>query len=201
MRAARDAYYVANGFPPDGGDSSRWVDFKLGPLPMPFPNTAPRKRAVRLHDLHHVLTGYRTDIVGEFEISAWELAAGCGEYSAAWFLDLTGLAGGVAFAPRRTWRAFLRGVSSRNLYAGAEYGDALLDRTVDAVRAELGMDNEPSGATGADALRFAVYVIAGSALGIATLPLVPIAAGFGLATLVVRALRRGDPPGRDRTAA
>ena len=189
MRAARDAYYAANGFPPDGGDSSAWVDFKLGPLPMPFPNTAPRKRAVRLHDLHHVLTGYHTDIIGEFEISAWELAAGCGSYSAAWFLDLTGLAAGVAVAPRRTWRAFQRGIASRNLYNGPEYSDALLDRPVSDVRAELAIDAQTARATVADKLRFAVYVAVGFALGLSTLPLVPLAVGFGVLTVARRAMR------------
>lgn len=31
----------------------------------PFPNTHGRRRALAYHDLHHILTGYRTDFVGE----------------------------------------------------------------------------------------------------------------------------------------
>src|SRR5690348_8708353 len=77
MREARDRYFEANRFGADGGYASKWVDIKLGPIPMPFPNTASRVRAVKYHDLHHVLTGYDTDWRGEFEISAWEIAAGC----------------------------------------------------------------------------------------------------------------------------
>ena len=47
---------------------------------MTFPNTDSRKRAVPLHDLHHILTGYKTDWMGEAEIGAWELRAGCNSF-------------------------------------------------------------------------------------------------------------------------
>ena len=42
---ARRTYFEANGFPSDGGYDAAWVDFSLGPLPMPFPNSEPRRRA------------------------------------------------------------------------------------------------------------------------------------------------------------
>jgi hypothetical protein len=80
---ARDDYFRVNGFGANGGYDDAWVDFKLGPIPMPFPNTPSRKRAVRFHDLHHALTGYATDVRGEFEISAWEIGSGCAEYDDA----------------------------------------------------------------------------------------------------------------------
>ena len=139
---ARDDYFRANGFGPDGGYDDAWVDFRLGPIPMPFPNTAGRKRAVRFHDLHHVLTGYATDLRGELEISAWELGSGCAGYLAAWQLNLGGLVAGLLACPRRTWRAFLRGRSSRNLYRGVAYDAALLGRRVGEVRRELGLGSE-----------------------------------------------------------
>ena len=69
VRDARDKYFADNGFG-DGGYHDRWVRFKIGPLPVAIPNTASRKRAVRLHDLHHVATGYDTDLRGEAEIEA-----------------------------------------------------------------------------------------------------------------------------------
>ena len=68
MREARALYFEVNRFGADGGYGDAWVDFKLGPLPVPFPNTRARVRAVRYHDLHHVLTGYDTNAIGEFEI-------------------------------------------------------------------------------------------------------------------------------------
>src|SRR2546430_17590957 len=73
---ALEVYFAENGFGKDGGYEDAWVDFKLGPIPMPFPNSAGRKRAVRFHDLHHALTGYATDTIGEFEISAGEIGSG-----------------------------------------------------------------------------------------------------------------------------
>src|SRR5262245_39608544 len=115
MREARKVYFEANGFGETGGYEDDWVDFKLGPLPMPFPNTKARKEAVRYHDLHHILTGYDTDIVGEFEISAWEIAAGCKTMAAAWALNLGGMAGGLFRAPRRVFAAFVRGRGQRTI--------------------------------------------------------------------------------------
>jgi hypothetical protein len=43
---ARRVYFEANGFPADGGYDAPWVDFELGPIPMPFPNTDGRRRAI-----------------------------------------------------------------------------------------------------------------------------------------------------------
>src|SRR5262245_66055231 len=79
----RDEYPAANGFSLADYDK-RWVRIQVGPVPLFFPNTGARRKAVPLHDLHHVATGYATDWRGEAEISAWELGAGCGRYWAAW---------------------------------------------------------------------------------------------------------------------
>jgi hypothetical protein len=47
MLQARTAYFLANGLGEAGGYDDAWVDFKLGPIPLPFPNTKARLRAVR----------------------------------------------------------------------------------------------------------------------------------------------------------
>ncbi len=138
VREARDRYFRDNGFS-EAGYTSRWVKLKMGPIPLAFPNTAARRRAVPLHDLHHVATGYATSWTGEAEISAWELAAGCGRYWAAWALDIGGALVGLVIAPRRTWRAFLRGRRCRSLYRAELTGD-LLDMPVAELRARLGTD-------------------------------------------------------------
>jgi hypothetical protein len=39
LREARERYFRANGFGESGGYDDAWVDFKLGPVPLPFPNT------------------------------------------------------------------------------------------------------------------------------------------------------------------
>jgi len=164
LRTARDMYFVDNGFPPDGGASATWVDFKFGPIPMPFPNTPARVRAVRYHDLHHLLTGYRTTTLGEFEISAWELGAGCKNYWAAWQLNLGGLAAGMATIPRRTFRAFIRGRRARSLY-GRDY-EALLERRVGDMRAECGLDDAITTPRRSDYLLFAAAWFAGLVSGL-----------------------------------
>jgi hypothetical protein len=168
LRDARAAYLAANGLPADGGYEDAWVRFKIGPLPVAFPNTEGRRRAVPLHDLHHPLTGYGTDLVGEAEIGGWELGSGCTRYPAALVLNL--LASGFVLPghPRRVLRALLRGRQSRNLYATA-WDDALLGRRVGEVRAELGLDGDRPPAASRD--RIAVAGWAAAAVGVVWGPL------------------------------
>jgi hypothetical protein len=187
MRAARARYFEVNRFGDDGGYGDAWVDFKLGPLPLPFPNTRARVRAVRYHDLHHVLTGYDTDTIGEFEISAWEIAAGCKGYVAAWQLNLGGMFAGCLSAPRRTLRAFMRGRDSRSLYD--EPFEALLDTTLSATRAAMGVELPVRRMGFGDALLFALALVAGAATACVTLPLVLLFLPLGLATFAVRRYR------------
>jgi len=139
LSAARAEYFARAGFPADGGYGDRWVKLKFAGRFVPaFPNLPSRVRAVKLHDLHHIVTGYDTSWTGEAEIAAWELASGCRSYVAAWLLNLGGLAVGVLIAPRRTLRAWARGRTTRNLYR-RDFDDSLLDRTVGELRAELGL--------------------------------------------------------------
>jgi len=175
LRAARTEYFRFNGFGEDGGYNDKWVDFKLGPIPFPFPNTPQRLDAVRYHDLHHVMTGYQTDLTGELEISGWELGSGCVHKSAALVLNLGGFALGMMIAPRRTFRAFVRGRHSQNLYRYT-FDDALLDRGVGEMRRELGLEGEQR-ATLSDVLwawfAFKVGFLTGMIFFWALLPLVP----------------------------
>ena len=131
-----------SGLPSDAGDSERFAVVKVGPMPYPIPNTRSRKRAVRIHDLNHVVSGYHTDREGELEISAWELSSGgCRDYGAAWVLDLAGLVAGLFVCPGRTVRAFRRGRRQQNLYPYAP--EELLAMEVDRA---LGLTRtQPSG--------------------------------------------------------
>jgi hypothetical protein len=142
MAAVLEEHLRDSGLPPDAGDSERFAVVKVGPMPYPIPNTRSRKRAVRIHDLNHIVSGYHTDREGELEISAWELASGgCRHYGAAWVLDLAGLLAGLFVCPGRTVRAFVRGRGEQNLYPYA--ADALLAMDVD--RAERLTRTSPSG--------------------------------------------------------
>lgn len=161
VRMMKRAAFEKAGIPEDGGDSSPWVDFKLGPIPMPFPNTDARRATVKLHDVHHVLTGYRMDIVGEFEISAWEIAAGCGRFGVAWGLNLMGLTAGLVVAPRRVLRAFWRGCSSDSLYRAPSLLERVLELPVDEARRLVGIDTGAPMAPVRRLLRLLAAVTAG----------------------------------------
>jgi hypothetical protein len=188
MREARATYFAVNGFGESGGYDDAWVDFKLGPVPFPFPNTASRIEAVRFHDLHHILTGYDTDFLGETEISAWELGAGC-RGAAAWALNLAGLGGGALLAPRRTMRAFVRGLRSESFY-GQDL-DALLDLTVAEARARMRVDEAASASpTPSEVGRFAALAVVGFGAGAAFVAAGVLLAPVGLALSAVR--RRGE---------
>jgi hypothetical protein len=103
------------------------------------PNPPSHRRAHRLHDLHHVVTGYGTDHAGEAEISAWQLRRGAraaGHYVGA--IVVANALLGLALAPGRTLTA-LRGVAGSSLFQlDLEY-EALLDRSVGELRALLGI--------------------------------------------------------------
>jgi len=176
LRAARRRYFDENGFDPDGGYSARWVKVKLGPVPFAFPNSAARVRAVRYHDLHHLVTSYATDIVGEAEIGAWEVASSCRGFFAAWLLNLLVMPMGAVLEPKAIYRAFIRGRHTRNLY-GTTLDDALLDASVGSVRARLGLDRNDFAATPRDQLAFGGWclVSAGLHLSMAALIFGPIA--------------------------
>jgi hypothetical protein len=186
LRAARARYFRDNAFGDDGGYTAKWVKLQLGPVPFAFPNSAARVRAVKFHDLHHVVTGYATDVVGEAEIGAWEIGSGCAGFVAAWVLNLYAMVLGFLFgAPGAVWRAFLRGRRTRNLYR-TTYDDSLLDARLGEVRTRLGLAaSQPalSAATIGDRIAFAFWLAI--AVGLACVTLAPLLAAL---TSVVRVL-------------
>jgi len=135
LRDARLRYWRANGFGDDGGYNKKWEIVKLGPLPFPVRNIDARKDAIRYHDLNHLITGYGTDLTGEIEIAAWEVASGCGNKWVAWVLNLQALLVSPLW-PRRTLRAWARGRRSKSFYSD-EFNDATLDLTVGELRQRL----------------------------------------------------------------
>ena len=179
LRAARAQYFEANGFGADGGYAARWVHFRVGRLPLAFPNTAARVRAVRFHDLHHVATNYDTDLRGEYEIGAWEIGGSCRGHLAAWVLNLGAFAVGLALHPRALFRAFVRGRHSRNLYDGS-WSEQLLEQKVGEVRRALGLDTAAPSPGLADRVAFAGWSLAASAGAL----LIPVCSVWLLAILL-----------------
>lgn len=160
LAQARALYFERNEIPEDGGYSKRWVKVTRNRLPLYLLNTAPRRRAVPYHDLHHVLTEYDTSNTGEAEISAWEVAAGTLPHWIALFLDLAGIAVGLIIAPRRTFSAFVRGRRSRSLYPEA-LTEELLSTPVHAVRSRLLIGSGPFDTTPSDAIAFVFAAVLG----------------------------------------
>lgn len=144
MLRGRDAYLAENGFSLAGYDA-KYSDY---PLPfgmtLPVPNSARRRRALRLHDLHHVATGFGTDKAGEGEISAWELRRGVrafGLYVGA--IVISGALLGLLVAPRRTLRAWrlARGTNDY-LFRGTLSYEDLLQLSIAELRSALGVPSE-----------------------------------------------------------
>jgi hypothetical protein len=137
LEEARDLYLAANGFRVEDYAAATFTIGILG-LPLRFPNTEARKRVIPLHDLHHVLTGYGTDWMGEAEIGVWELRAGCNTFI-AYFLNGGGVIIGLFLSPRRVWRAFRAARGQRTLYRDSVPYELLLQMSVGEVRTRLGI--------------------------------------------------------------
>ena len=155
LRDARTRYFELNGFD-NGGYEERWVKMKAGPFPIAFPNTRARLRAVKFHDLHHVLTEYETTWSGEAEIGAWEIATGCAHHYPAWLLNFFAFAIGLVISPRRVYEAFVRGRQSSNLYR-MTFSEELLSENVGIVREQLHLDKRVRPASAIDKVAFAFW--------------------------------------------
>lgn len=193
LREARRLFFQRGNLGADGGYSSRWVRVESKPIPLYFPNSRSRVAAARLHDLHHIAADYETDWAGEAEISAWEIASGCARYHAAWILDLGGFAVGIVVAPKRLFRAFVRGRrATTNLYH-AGFTESLLDETTVAMlRKQLGIKPPSNEARITDIGLFALWGV----IAVSMWVLIPIL-GMTLFWLIIRTWTTfaAEPPG------
>jgi hypothetical protein len=142
VRRARDEYLSENGFTVEEYEAP-WTSGSLFGIPIKVPNTRAHARAIRLHDLHHVVTGYGTDMIGEGEISAWELrggATGAGLYVAS--IIFSGFLLGLLLAPRRTLRAWRAGGRAKTLFDASHPYEDLLVQDVGELRVLLGVDRQ-----------------------------------------------------------
>jgi len=111
------AFYKRSGFGEVAGRRPRTVAVYTGCLLVPLPNIETRRRFLKYHDLHHLITGYSVGRIGEGEVSAWELGSGSAWVSPTLgLMNLIALSTGLFLEPRRMWRAFRRGCGSRVLY-------------------------------------------------------------------------------------
>lgn len=179
---ARELYFALNNLG-RGGYEDKWVKVEYGPFRFYFPNTKSRVKAVRYHDLHHVLTEYDTSLAGECEIGAWEVATGCAGYFTAWFLNLSVFAVGLFLNPTGVYRAFLRGRRSGNLYR-FPFDEELLSAKVRDVRGKLRLNEAVPPPALNDNAAFVLWSIVSAAtlLTVVGLIITPLVLIFALLT-------------------
>ncbi|MEO8098477.1 MAG: hypothetical protein ABI811_12310 [Acidobacteriota bacterium] len=129
-------------------------------MPVVVPNPPARKRALRRHDLNHVLGGYNAiGTSGEIDIAGFEIGArgGCREYWVAWGINLFFFALGAISRPKRLFGAFLRSRGALNAYSLASVEGAFLNRQLGDVRAELKIPESIPAACAADRFFFLLW--------------------------------------------
>jgi len=137
--AARDKYLSENGFSTNTYDDP-WNEVSFLSFAFKLPNPPSRRRAIRFHDLHHVATGFGTDLIGEAEISAWELrrgVRGVGPYVSLLIVQLALL--GLVIAPRRTLAAWRASNNRFSLFHEKKSYEELLTMSVGELREFLGV--------------------------------------------------------------
>lgn len=138
VKEALDAYLAENGFTVEAYDA-KWTDASFLGIRFSVPNTKHHRWAIMRHDLHHVATGFGTDLAGEGEISAWELRRGLralGLYVGG--IVVAGALMGFLIAPRRALAAYRAG-GARSLFDPSTDYESLLSMTVGELRAMLGL--------------------------------------------------------------
>ena len=138
---ALQAYLDENGFDKALYDAAYTPASFLG-ISFGMPNTTSHRLAIMRHDLHHVATGYGTDLAGEAEISVWELRRGFGDiglYVGA--IITSGVVLGLLAWPRRTIRA-ARVPGRKNLFGKELRYEELLAMTVGELRDLLGVPRD-----------------------------------------------------------
>ena len=153
-------FYEKHGFGDELGSRPKTVGVYTGCMLVPLPNIETRRKYLKYHDLHHLITGYSVGRIGEGEISAWELGAGSMLVSPILgLMNLIALSTGLLLEPRRMWQAYLRGCRSRNLYPRRVRAQVDAGRWLDtpALRADFVESTRMRGAKWLRGAAFAVY--------------------------------------------
>jgi hypothetical protein len=125
LREAIERDHTAKRMP----NSDRWLSFRFNQVWVPvfplfvLPETV--RDVFLIHDAHHLITGYGTDIRGEMELIAWTLASGGYFFNGApWWVLLEGDVKALFHAihsliwmPREFLSAFRKGWRQHSLYA------------------------------------------------------------------------------------
>lgn len=140
VKDALKDFFACYGIPQNAYTTKTFV-INVGPIPIHIPNIEARVKIARFHDLHHIITSYPANWLGEAEIGAWELATGCRTSFIAWFLNSGAMVVGLFINPKAVLAAFKRGrKTTTNLYYDFKY-DELLDVSLGELRKTIGLAN------------------------------------------------------------
>ncbi len=143
-RQILNRFYTENHLDQDGGNSKSYVKIEASKsFHFYIPNFDARRKAVAIHDIHHILTGYKTTFKGECEISAWEIASGCKKYWAAFLIDTSGVMLGIPLYLPSVLKAFARGRRTKNLYGDLPPIQMVMDTKTEELHKELLLDKYP----------------------------------------------------------
>lgn len=131
VRSYIDRYLKDNGYSADGYEDRRFK-VSVGKFVLNFPN--PGK--LPYHDLHHVVSGFGTGLVGEAEVSIYELRGGC-PTNLILFLCLGSIAIGLVLSPARVVRAWKTVKGTRTLYASPVPYRELVEMNIADLRSSL----------------------------------------------------------------
>ena len=167
-REERSRFFAAHGIPPDGGYASTWWSCQFGRITVRIYNFSWRRRAIGLHDLHHILTGYECTLPGEIQMATWEFAAGPFPHYGARLFCLPLIVLGALFLPRKSLAAYVLGRGSTSLYSLSESLE-LLDLPMETLRSRILPTIRPE-TTPADRVAYG-YLVA-RAIAVLGIPLV-----------------------------
>lgn len=116
VKEALIGFYKFNQLDIAGDFESHCVRVYIGCILAPVPNIKARMKYLKFHDLHHIMSGYGIDRIGESEISAWELGSRSCRKPIISIMNLFALSTGYILSPSKVTNAFYRGCRSKNLY-------------------------------------------------------------------------------------
>lgn len=113
-----------------------WFRFRWGHREVPLFPLIGVADALQIHDVHHVLTGYDTDLKGELALAAWELGSGGCSWNLFFWIDRLGaMLLGLCLAPVITCGGFRRGLGCTNLHGQPVH--ELMSKALEDVRTKL----------------------------------------------------------------
>ena len=176
LKALLPGFYKEYNLGDEGGKNSSSVRVELTKkIIIYIPNFEARRRAVIKHDIHHIVTGYRSTFKGETEIGAWEIGSGCRGYWAAWVLNASGVMTGIVFNLWGVLKAFARGRRTKNLYYDNISTEEALNMKVSELEKRLFLKKYPKNTRPSfvDFILFAVFAFFGLIYSILSILLLP----------------------------